>query len=273
MGLAADSTAIVLVDSLRIGAADTRALLEATDSAVVLTAPPSTTVSPITLPSSTPTTAPTRSGSTMGSTSGAPASTAPGGATTGSAASASALGPTGATAGIAAAEASLQSAEAAIVRERRGIFGVTSFQVGVEWGDPTTDPPDNEKLYLFGINIPIPLFNQNQGGIAQATAERDRARAELARVRLETRQRIVEGYRELASLRVRVARDQDLVVRAQRVAAKSLTAYREGASALPAVLEARRAAREVLGQYIDDLTALLTLQSELRVLGLPVQPQ
>jgi hypothetical protein len=65
---------------------------------------------------------------------------------------------------------------------------------------------------------------------------------------------------------VRIARDQDLVVRAERVAAKSLTAYREGASALPAVLEARRTAREVLGQYIDDLAALLTIESELRAL-------
>jgi hypothetical protein len=70
-----------------------------------------------------------------------------------------------------------------------------------------------------------------------------------------------------------VARDQELVVRADRVASKSLEAYREGASALPAVLEARRTAREVLGQYIDDLTALITLQAELRVLTQTVPPQ
>jgi hypothetical protein len=68
-------------------------------------------------------------------------------------------------------------------------------------------------------------------------------------------------------------RDQGLVVRAERVAVKSLTAYREGASALPAVLEARRTAREVLGQYIDDLAALLTIQAELRALTQPVPPQ
>jgi hypothetical protein len=39
---------------------------------------------------------------------------------------------------------------------------------------------------------------------------------------------------------------------------------------LPAVLEARRAAREVLGQYITDLAALMTLESELRALTQPV---
>jgi cobalt-zinc-cadmium efflux system outer membrane protein len=234
MGMPADSVRIVLVDSLRLGEADVRRLLEATDSTMILVAPPSGSMSPV-------------------------ASLPPAG--------------TGTIPGIAAAEASLQAAELAIVRERRSVFGVTSFQVGVEWGDPAVDPPDNERLYIIGLSIPLPIFDRNQGAIAQATAERDRARAELTSIRLQSRQRVAESYHELASLRARVARDRDLVVRAERVAARSLTAYREGASALPAVLEARRAAREVLGQYIDDLTALITLQSELRVLTRTVPPQ
>ena len=76
----------------------------------------------------------------------------------------------------------------------------------------------------------------------------------------------MEGAREREQLIAKIARDRDLVIRAQRVADRSLTAYREGASALPAVLEARRSAREVLGQYIDDLAALLTVNTELRAL-------
>jgi cobalt-zinc-cadmium efflux system outer membrane protein len=152
------------------------------------------------------------------------------------------------------------------------VFGAPSVQMGVEWGDTSEDPP-NRLLPTVGVSIPLPLFNRNQGGIAQAQAERDRARAELASTRLLVKQRFIEGQRERESLRARVARDQDLVVRAERVAAKSLTAYREGASSLPAVLEARRTAREVLGQYIDDLAALLTIESELRALSQTVQPQ
>ena len=69
-----------------------------------------------------------------------------------------------------------------------------------------------------------------------------------------------------AVLTRQVVRDRDLVVRADRVAAKSLEAYREGAMALPAVLEARRTARDVLAQYIDDVAALLTVEAELRAL-------
>ena len=177
-----------------------------------------------------------------------------------------------ATPAVQAAEASLQAAELAVTRERRSVLGSPSLQLGVEWGEPGADNP-NKALPLIGVSLPLPLLNRNRGPIAQAQAERDRARADLTLVRLVMRQRLIEGLRERESLRARVARDQDLVARAERVATKSLTAYREGASALPAVLEARRTAREVLGQYIDDLAALLTIESELRALIQTVPPQ
>jgi outer membrane protein, heavy metal efflux system len=173
---------------------------------------------------------------------------------------------------VAAAEASVQAAELAVTREHRSVWGFPALQVGVDWGDPANDPP-NKLLPLVGLSIPLPILNRNQGPIAEAEAERERARAELTLARLEARQRLIEGTRERASLLAQVARDQDLVVRAQRVATKSLTAYREGASALPAVLEARRTAREVLGQYIDDLAALLTVEAELRALTRTALPQ
>jgi len=179
--------------------------------------------------------------------------------------------PAGVIPSVAAAEASLQAAELAITRERRSVWGLPSITVGVESGDESYDPP-SKKLPLIGVAIPLPLFNRNQGAIAQATADRDRAFAELRSARLAARQRLIEALRERELLRARIARDQELVVRAERVAARSLTAYREGASALPAVLEARRTARDVLGQYIDDVAALLTLQAELRVLTMTVLP-
>lgn len=227
MGIPADSATLVLVDSLRLPARDASAPPAAGDS---LTAPPS---SPEYL-----------AGALL--TSGAPSvsSTMP---------------------SIAAAEASLTAAELAVARERRSVIGAPSVQLGVEWGDPAEDPP-NKLLPTIGVSIPLPLFNRNQGPVAQAQAERERARVELATTRLTVRQRLMEGLRERESLRARVARDQTLVVSAERVAAKSLTAYREGAAGLPAVLEARRTARDVLGQYIDDVAALLTVESELRAL-------
>jgi cobalt-zinc-cadmium efflux system outer membrane protein len=229
MGIPADSATIVLMDSLRLAPGETERMLRELDSTSSLVAAPS-------------------------------------GAT---AATTTMLALAFSTASVVAAEATLRAAELAVARERRSVFGTPSVQVGVEWGDPAADSP-NEILPTIGLAIPLPLFNRNAGPIAQAQAERDRARADLAATRLLVKQRLIEGLRERESLRARIARDQDLVVRAERVAARSLTAYREGASALPAVLEARRAAREVLGQYIDDLAALMTLESELRALIQPV---
>jgi cobalt-zinc-cadmium efflux system outer membrane protein len=165
---------------------------------------------------------------------------------------------------VRSAEASLQAAELAIVRERRSVLGLPAVTVGVEHGDPSGD--EKGLLPVVGIALPLPVLNRNRGPIAEATAERDRARAELALARLEARQRFLEGVREREQLLARVTRDSALVLRAQRVAARALTAYAEGASALPAVLEARRSAREVLAQYIDDVAALLIVTTELRAL-------
>ena len=171
---------------------------------------------------------------------------------------------------IAAAEANVQAAELSLLRERRSVFQWPALSVGVEFHDPTGS--ETGLLPLVGLALPLPLFNRNRGPIAEAEAERARARAQLASVRLAVRQRLVEGLREREALRVEIRRDIDLVVRAQRVATRSLTAYREGASALPAVLEARRTAREVLSQYINDVAALLTVNTELRALTQTVSP-
>jgi cobalt-zinc-cadmium efflux system outer membrane protein len=168
----------------------------------------------------------------------------------------------GPTPSVAAAEAKLQAAEMGVALQKRGVFALPSVNVGVEWGDPG----QAGSLPLIGLAVPLPLFNRNQGPIAEATAERERARIQLVAARLEARLRLIEGVREREQLIAKIARDRDLVVRAQRVADRSLTAYREGAAGLPAVLEARRSAREVLGQYIDDLAALLTINTELRAL-------
>jgi outer membrane protein, heavy metal efflux system len=185
---------------------------------------------------------------------------ASGGVATGAAPAATA----GAPPGVVAAEASLQAAELAVTRERRSVLGLPALSVGVEFGDPKGD--ETGMLPVVGLVLPLPLFSRNQGPIAEAFAERDRARAELTVARLEARQRLVEGALERQALRARVVRDSALVVMAQRVATRSLTAYREGAAALPSVLEARRSAREVLGQYIDDLAALLIVNAELRAI-------
>jgi cobalt-zinc-cadmium efflux system outer membrane protein len=165
---------------------------------------------------------------------------------------------------VAAAEQSLTAAELAVRAQRRSIFAPFSIQAGIEHGDPS----DPGILPTFGLSIPLPILNRNRGAIAQAEAERERARAELALARFETQTAIGRAVRSRNLALEKVQRDRLLVESASRVAAMSLTAYREGAQGLPAVLEAQRNAREILTQYVDDLAEAWIATATIRLYDL-----
>ncbi len=154
---------------------------------------------------------------------------------------------------VAAAEEDLKQADQALTLEKRMLFGAPSLTVGWEQRDPTGQEPGT--LPTVGIALPLPLFNQNRGTILLAQSQRDRAAAALELARLEGAQQAARARRELTLALDRLRRSAQLVASANNVARLSLIAYREGASALPNVLEAQRIARETLAQYVDDVAA------------------
>lgn len=163
-----------------------------------------------------------------------------------------------------AANLSLESATLSARLQHRSLWSTPSISLGFEQGDPD----QHGLLPTFGLGIGLPLFDRNRGGIAQAEAERVRAAAELSLAQVEARNEIAHAARTRENALARVERDRALVTSANRVATMSLTAYREGASTLANVLEAQRSARDVLGQYVDDLTAAWIATAELRVFAL-----
>lgn len=167
---------------------------------------------------------------------------------------------------IAAALEGVTAASAALTVERRGAFGSPALMGGVE----TRDPSGSEKgvLPTFGITIPLPIFNRNQGGIAAARADVKRAEADLAVIRVEYAAEVTRTERERSAAYARAARDQMLLAQANRVAQMSITAYKAGAMALPNVFEAQRTARDILRDYIDDMSAALVADATLRLLTL-----
>lgn len=165
---------------------------------------------------------------------------------------------------VIAAEQALTAAEHSVRAQRRSIFAPFSIQAGIEHGDPS----ERGILPTFGLSIPLPILNHNRGAIAQAEAERERARAELALARVETQIAIGRAVRSRNLALEKLQRDRVLVESASRIAAMSLTAYREGAQGLPAVLEAQRNAREILNQYIDDLAEAWIATATLRLYDL-----
>ncbi|HEX6807956.1 MAG TPA: TolC family protein [Gemmatimonadaceae bacterium] len=164
---------------------------------------------------------------------------------------------------VAAARADLDAALRSYSLERRNVFAAPSFQAGIEGGDPTGGEPG--ALPLFGVSIPLPLFDRHGGAIASAQAARDRARAQLTLATRESDAERLRSARERALAIARAVRDRRLLASADTVARMSLAAYAEGASALPNVLEAQRNARGMLLQFVDDVAAAQIADATLRL--------
>lgn len=165
---------------------------------------------------------------------------------------------------VRSATAALESADLALRVEHRNVFMIPGLLLGFDTGDP--GGTGSRLLPVIGLSVPLPLFNRNKGPIAAAQAERDRADAELAVSRSASDAALARAMREERGALARVERDRLLVASAERVATMSLAAYREGAAPLTSVLEAQRNARDVLGQYIDDVAGALVASATVRAL-------
>lgn len=169
---------------------------------------------------------------------------------------------------VAAAEADVRSAERALAFASRSRFA-PSVQFGFDTGDPASSAP-HQLLPVVGFSLPFPLFNFGRGDVLRASAERDRAAAQLDLTKRETDAALASARRELTVARERLRRSAGLVESADRVAVMSLQAYSEGAVPLATVLEAQRNAREILARYIDDLAAADAAARALRMLSTPL---
>ena len=165
---------------------------------------------------------------------------------------------------IFAAEQESRAADLSLTLEKRRVFAAPSLSLGFESHDPSLD--NSSVLPTIGISLPLPLFNQNGAAVMAAEAQRDRARAMLAAARIEVLSALARARRAQAVATDRALRSQKLVDGANRVATLSLLAYREGAAALPSVLQAQRTAREALQDYVDDIAGARNAAGLVRLL-------
>ena len=163
----------------------------------------------------------------------------------------------------------------------RGV-GLAERRIGLEQARVTPEPtpflgyqrvgPDN--AILFGVSVPLPLFDRNQGGIARARAEAGLSRTDLTQARIRVLAEVESAFRGWESARDRVVVfERGLLAQADESRAIALAAYQEGAVTLLAVLEAERARTEIRQQYLQ---ALFDFQASLVLLealtGVDVQP-
>lgn len=108
----------------------------------------------------------------------------------------------------------------------------------------------NQNTVAFGVNIPIPLFNRNQGGVAQANAQLEQQRYEQTRVELEVRRDVQQAFNSVQAQNQRVeALQKTYVPSARRARDIAESSYRLGALELIGFLDVQRAYREALRTY------------------------
>ncbi len=102
----------------------------------------------------------------------------------------------------------------------------------------------------FGLNVPLPLFNRNQGGVGRATAQITQQQYEVGRVLLAVQRDVQEAYQSLQTQAQKVhAMEQEYVPSARRARDIAQQSYRLGALDLIGLLDAERVYRETVRAY------------------------
>jgi cobalt-zinc-cadmium efflux system outer membrane protein len=102
----------------------------------------------------------------------------------------------------------------------------------------------------FFVSAPLPVFNRNQGEIARAQAEGDRARRSIRAVENEIQSEVFTLFQEYESARSLVADiEKELLTTAEQARKTTAYVYNAGATTLVDVLDAQRAFNETMQTY------------------------
>jgi cobalt-zinc-cadmium efflux system outer membrane protein len=123
-----------------------------------------------------------------------------------------------------------------------------------------------ENTLAFGVNVSLPIFNRNQGGIARATARIEQAGFERQRAELAVRSQVRQAYEVVQGEERRVRElESTYVPKAGQARDIAQAAYRLGSLDLIGFLDAERAYRETLRGYnqalFDHQVAIFVLEA------------
>lgn len=112
----------------------------------------------------------------------------------------------------------------------------------------------NDVAAVFGVSIPIPLFNRGTAAVAQARAERDRADALVRAAELDAEQAVANARAEVANAAVTARTTAGPTLAAARESARiARIGYREGKFSQLDLLDAERTLSETRAAAIDAL--------------------
>jgi cobalt-zinc-cadmium efflux system outer membrane protein len=178
------------------------------------------------------------------------------------------------------AELGVKRAEAALARAKRETIPDLQLRGGLQQNGELLSNGRPAGLQGFAdVGVRIPISNRNQGNIAAAKADAERAKREVERVKLVLRERAASVVQTYTFSQAAVDRYKNqMIPRAQKAYAMYTKKYHEMAAAYPQVLISQRTLMQLEVSYITALenfaTSSLSLQSYLLTDGLeaPSQP-
>lgn len=156
----------------------------------------------------------------------------------------------------------MEAARAGVAVKRAKVEKIPDLRVqgGIRYNNEPRDlagvyrPVGNEGIFTVGVEVPV--FDRNQGAVAAAQADAERARLQVDRASLELRSRFAAVYREYqdamaASTRYR----EDMIPKAQQAFDMYTGNFRQMSAAYPLVLNAQRSLIQLQDDYIAQLVA------------------
>lgn len=159
------------------------------------------------------------------------------------------------------AEATAVRDLALLLRARRQPIPDVQLRAGMEYNNDLLANGRFAKGWegIAEIGVQLPIFNRNQGEVAAARAEIDRAEQEKKRVALALRDRAASAVDQYASAHLMAIEYRDeMLPRAKKAYGLMVEKYGLMLASYPRVLEAQRKLYELQAEYITALEAVWT---------------
>ena len=153
------------------------------------------------------------------------------------------------------------------VERSRGALDV-SVGAGMRWLNASDD-----RAFVFGVGLPLPLFDRNRSGAEAAEHRVSRSEAELKAAAVELEAELARTYQQMTAAHAEAVSLRDLIIpEAENAFTTSREAYRQGLLRLTDVLDTERTLFELRDRYVDTLTSVHNRVTDLEeLLGAPLE--
>ena len=159
------------------------------------------------------------------------------------------------------AEAAEARAQSVLGRARREAIPDVQLRAGMEYNNDQLGSAPFAKGWegIAEVAVQIPLFNRNQGNVAAARADIDRAGQEKRRISLTLRERAASAVDQYANARLMaVEYREEMLPRAKKAYGLMVERHGQMLASYPRVLEAQRKLYELQIEYIAALESVWT---------------